>query len=215
VARALAVDPPVLLMDEPFGAVDPIVRARLQDEFLRLQGEVRKTIVFVPHDIDEAIKMGDRIAVLAQGGVLQQYAPPRELLADPVNDFVADFLGAERGLKRLALIPVTEVSAEPGPVVSPGDSAQRAAEVARAHGTDWVVVVDRGRLRGWMSLHELDARVRDGPIRPFALRVDATDSLRAALNAMVSSRTGVAVRVSAGDRYEGLITQELVTKELV
>src|SRR5919204_407375 len=112
VARALAVDPPIMLMDEPFGAVDPIVRGRLQDEFLRLQQEVRKTIVFVTHDIDEAIKMGDRIAVFRQGGYLEQYAPPDELLAAPASDFVADFLGGERELKRLALIPVAEVRAE-------------------------------------------------------------------------------------------------------
>ena len=127
VARALAVDPPIMLMDEPFGAVDPIVRSRLQDEFLRLQQEVRKTIVFVTHDIDEAIKMGDRIAIFRQGGHLEQYAPPDELLAEPANDFVADFLGAERGLKRLALIPVSAVKAEPGPVVSPDDDGRRAA----------------------------------------------------------------------------------------
>ena len=124
VARALAVDPPIMLMDEPFGAVDPIVRSRLQDEFLRLQQEVRKTIVFVTHDIDEAIKMGDRIAIFRQGGHLEQYAPPDELLAEPATDFVADFLGAERGLKRLALIPVSAVKAESGPVVSPDDDGQ-------------------------------------------------------------------------------------------
>ena len=130
-ARALAVDPPIMLMDEPFGAVDPIVRSRLQDEFLRLQQEVRKTIVFVTHDIDEAIKMGDRIAIFRQGGHLEQYAPPDELLAEPANDFVADFLGAERGLKRLALIPVSAVKAEPGPVVSPDDDGRRAADGGR------------------------------------------------------------------------------------
>jgi osmoprotectant transport system ATP-binding protein len=215
VARALAVDPPIMLMDEPFGAVDPIVRARLQEEFLRLQREVRKTIVFVTHDIDEAILMGDRIAILAQGGRLQQYAPPRELLADPVNDFVASFLGAERGLKRLALISVAEVAAEPGPVVSPDDSAEHAVEVARAFGTDWVVVVDADqRLRGWASLHELESTVGSSPVRPFALQVRATDSLRAALNAMVTSRTGAAVRVGDGGRYEGILTQEVITKEL-
>src|SRR5690606_207207 len=119
----------------------------------------------------------------------------RELLADPANDFVADFLGAERGLKRLSLIPVSEVSAEPGPVVSPDDSAARAEEVARAYGTDYVVVVgsDR-RLYGWVSLHELEAGrpVRDACLRPFALQVHARDSLRTALNAMITSRTGIA-----------------------
>ncbi len=218
VARALAVDPPIMLMDEPFGAVDPIVRARLQDEFLRLQREVRKTIVFVTHDIDEAIRMGDRIALFAEGGHLQQYETPREMLAHPANDFVADFLGAERGLKRLALIPVSEVAAEPGPVVSPDDPTERAADTARAHGTDWVVVVrDPGqRVEGWVSVHELEPghRVGDGPVRPFALKVRATDSLRAALNAMVTGSRGVAVRISDDDRYEGILTEDIISKEI-
>jgi osmoprotectant transport system ATP-binding protein len=113
VARALAADPPLMLMDEPFGAVDPITRARLQDELLRLQRRVRKTIVFVTHDIDEAIKLGDRIAILRDGGVLAQYATPDELLAAPADDFVAEFVGADRGLKRLALTRVGDVELLP------------------------------------------------------------------------------------------------------
>ncbi|MBW3602639.1 MAG: betaine/proline/choline family ABC transporter ATP-binding protein [Actinobacteria bacterium] len=217
VARALAADPPVMLMDEPFAAVDPIVRTRLQDEFLRLQSEVRKTIVFVTHDIDEAIKMGDRIAILSQGGHLQQYATPKELLAEPANDFVADFLGAERGLKRLALIPVSQVEAAPGPVVAPGAGIDEARRVAETHSSDWVVVVDdEGRARGWARLDELDGR---GPVdgvrlRDFELTVHADDSLRTALNALVISRHGVAVRLGDGDRYEGLLTRELLSEEL-
>jgi osmoprotectant transport system ATP-binding protein len=217
VARALAVDPPIMLMDEPFGAVDPIVRSRLQDEFLRLQQEVRKTIVFVTHDIDEAIKMGDRIAIFRQGGHLEQYAPPDELLAEPANDFVADFLGAERGLKRLALVPVSAVKAEPGPVVAPDDDGRRVLAAAEAYGSDWVVVVDGDRrLLGWAHATEAAerGRVGDAEIRPFQLQVRADDSLRAALNAMVQSRTGVAVRVSDGDRYEGIVTLELLSKEI-
>ena len=217
VARALAADPPIMLMDEPFGAVDPIVRARLQEEFLRLQSDVRKTIAFVTHDIDEAIRMGDRLAIFSQGGVLEQYDTPREVLSDPATPFVEEFLGEERGLKRLALIGVHEVAAEAGPVVSPDDRGRRAAEVGRAYGTDWVVVVRAdGTLVGWASLHELDdaERVGDGVVRTFALQVDATDTLRAALNAMVTSHTGVAVRVSAGGRYEGILTQDLISKEI-
>jgi osmoprotectant transport system ATP-binding protein len=217
VARALAVDPPIMLMDEPFGAVDPIVRSRLQDEFLRLQQEVRKTIVFVTHDIDEAIKMGDRIAIFRQGGHLEQYAPPDELLAEPASDFVADFLGAERGLKRLALIPVSAVKAESGPVVAPDDPGQRAVAAAEAYGSDWVVVVDADRrLLGWAHAGEAAerGRVGDAEVRPFQLQVQAADSLRAALNAMVQSRTGVAVRVSEGDRYEGIVTMELLSREI-
>ncbi|HZA82507.1 MAG TPA: ABC transporter ATP-binding protein [Actinomycetes bacterium] len=217
VARALAVDPPIMLMDEPFGAVDPIVRSRLQDEFLRLQQEVRKTIVFVTHDIDEAIKMGDRIAILRQGGHLEQYAPPDELLAEPASDFVADFLGPERGLKRLALVPVSAVKAEPGPVVLPDDTGEAALRAAEAYGSDWVVVVDRDRrLLGWAYAGEAveRGRVGDAEIRRFQLQVRADDSLRAALNAMVQSRTGVAVRVSDGDRYEGIVTLELLSREI-
>jgi osmoprotectant transport system ATP-binding protein len=218
VARALAVDPPIMLMDEPFGAVDPIVRERLQDEFLRLQAEVHKTIVFVTHDIDEALKMGDRIAILKQGGELAQYGPPEEILAEPADDFVADFLGAERGLKRLALIAASEVAAQPGPVVSVEDDVARAKEAARAAGTDWVAAVDSDRkLKGWVALEDLNghARVGDVPAREFSARVKATDSLRAALNAMVTSHTGVAVRVLPDGRYEGILTQEMLTAELL
>ncbi|HEX4189062.1 MAG TPA: ABC transporter ATP-binding protein [Solirubrobacteraceae bacterium] len=109
VARALAADPPLMLMDEPFGAIDPINRSRLQDEFLRLQEKVKKTVVFVTHDIDEAIKMGDRIAILREGGVLAQYDTPREILTHPADDFVAQFVGEDRGLKRLALTTLGEL----------------------------------------------------------------------------------------------------------
>jgi osmoprotectant transport system ATP-binding protein len=118
VARALAVDPPVLLMDEPYSAVDPIVRAHLQDELLRLQERVRKTIVLVTHDIDEAIKLSDRIALLNIGGILEQYGSPEELLRSPANEFVERFLGAERGLKRMALLKVSDVGLSPGAVVA-------------------------------------------------------------------------------------------------
>ena len=216
VARALAVDPPIMLMDEPFGAVDPIVRTRLQDEFLRLQREVRKTIVFVTHDIDEAIRMGDRIAIMSQGGHLEQYDTPAQLLSDPANDFVVDFLGAERGLKRLALIPVSDVKTEPGPVVRPGDSLARARSVAEGAGTDWIVVVtDDGHLLGWRHLDDLADPVDSASARPFTATVHANDSLRMALDTMVTSRTGVAVRVSDGNRYEGILTQQLLAEEIL
>src|SRR5437667_92603 len=138
VARALAADPPILLMDEPFGAVDPIVRGRLQDLLIELQAEVRKTIVLVTHDIDEAIKLGDRIALLNVGGVLEQYAPPDQMLAAPANDFVAGFLGRERGLKRLSLAHVGDLALDRGPVVAPGSSPDEARAVMAREGTDWV-----------------------------------------------------------------------------
>ena len=218
VARALAVDPPIMLMDEPFGAVDPVVRGHLQEELLRLQAEVHKTIVFVTHDIDEAITMGDRIAILSEGGVLEQFDTPEAILADPANDFVADFLGGERGLKQLALMTVTDVRADPGPVARPGDSRVRAREIAAGAGTGWVVVVGHdGYLRGWLDLDEIDEEVPADGLSRFSLRLKATDTLRTALDAMVTSRTGVAVRVRAeddGDRYEGILTQEILTAEL-
>ena len=121
VARALAVDPPLMLMDEPFGAIDPINRERLQNEFLRLQQEIRKTVVFVTHDIDEAIKMGDRIAVLQKGGKLAQYSPPAELLMYPRGKFVEDFVGADRALKRLALQRVRDIDLWKAPLVRVGE----------------------------------------------------------------------------------------------
>src|SRR5687767_13728854 len=126
VARALAADPPLMLMDEPFGAIDPINRERLQNEFLRLQAEIRKTIVFVTHDIDEAIKMGDRIAVLREGGRLAQYAPPQDLLMHPADAFVEDFVGADRALKRLALDRVRDVDLWTAPLVRVGDPVAEA-----------------------------------------------------------------------------------------
>ena len=113
VARALAADPPVLLMDEPFGAVDPIVRVRLQEEFLRLQRELGKTVVMVTHDIDEAVKMGDRVAVFAEGGRLAQYGTPAELLGEPADEFVADFVGSEKSLRRLSVVPLRREHLEP------------------------------------------------------------------------------------------------------
>jgi osmoprotectant transport system ATP-binding protein len=123
VARALAADPPLLLMDEPFGAIDPINRARLQDEFLRLQQQVRKTVVFVTHDIDEAIKMGDRIAILRDGGAIAQYDTPAEILRSPADDFVAQFVGADRGIKRLSLIQLGDLALLPPAGARPQDAA--------------------------------------------------------------------------------------------
>jgi osmoprotectant transport system ATP-binding protein len=123
VARALAADPPVLLMDEPFGAVDPVVRVRLQDEFLRLQRELGKTVVLVTHDIDEAVKMGDRVAVFAEGGRLAQFSTPAELLGRPADEFVADFVGSTRGLRRLTVTPIDPAHLEPLDGVSTGDLA--------------------------------------------------------------------------------------------
>jgi len=150
VARALAADPPVMLMDEPFGAIDPINRERLQTEFLRLQAEIRKTVVFVTHDIDEAIRMGDRIAILQEGGHLAQYSPPAELLMRPANAFVEDFVGADRALKRLALMRVGDVGLDPpgdacGPTVGADQSLRDAFSEMLAHGQQRARVLDADR----------------------------------------------------------------------
>ncbi len=152
VARALAVDPPLMLMDEPFGAIDPINRERLQNEFLRLQREIRKTIVFVTHDIDEAIKMGDRIAVLQKGGKLAQYASPAELLMYPADPFVEDFVGADRALKRLALQRVRDIDLWKAPLVRVGEPvAEARAKLADAEVPYPLLVDDDGRPLGWLS----------------------------------------------------------------
>ncbi len=217
VARALAVNPPVMLMDEPFAAVDPIVRERLQEEFLDIQRRIKKTIVFVTHDIDEAIKLADRIAILNVGGVLEQYAPPEEILREPTNEFVERFVGEERGLKRLALIKVSEIEVEQGPVVSPSDSDERAREVMRETGFAWVSVIEDGELLGWIDEEALRGaeRVADVTARKFSAYVHADDSLRQALDSIVSSRTNVALVVSEGQRYLGILTLERLSKEIV
>jgi osmoprotectant transport system ATP-binding protein len=168
VARALAGDPVVLLMDEPFSAVDPIVRGRLQEEFLRLQETVRKTIVFVTHDIDEAVRLGDRIAVLSDGGRLEQYDPPAQLLAKPANDFVAQFVGADRGIKRLAVTPIPDrlrplADGAGGPVVAAGETLRDALAALLEGGTGWVVVHGADGPRGILTLDDIFTTLHQDP----------------------------------------------------
>jgi osmoprotectant transport system ATP-binding protein len=167
VARALAADPLVMLMDEPFGAIDPINRERLQNEFLRLQAELRKTVVFVTHDIDEAIKMGDRIAIMQEGGVLAQYAKPAELLMRPANAFVEEFVGADRALKRLALQRVREVDLLPprdgatGPEISPDALLRDALSELIAHESHYAPVVEDGRVLGVLSVELISRAIAE------------------------------------------------------
>jgi osmoprotectant transport system ATP-binding protein len=217
VARALAVDPPVMLMDEPFAAVDPIVRAVLQDQFLDIQRRLRKTIVFVTHDIDEAIKMADRIAILNVGGVLEQYAPPEEILRTPASAFIEEFVGAERGLKRLALIRVADISVDEGPVVAPDDDVERARASIRKVGLGWASVIEHGELLGWVDEGMLEgkSRVAEAAPKRFSAYVTAVDSLRQALDSIVTSRTNVAVVVTEGQRYRGILTLERISREIV
>jgi osmoprotectant transport system ATP-binding protein len=163
VARALAADPVVLLMDEPFSAVDPIVRTRLQDEFRRLQETVRKTVVLVTHDIDEAVRLGDRIAVLAEHGRLQQFAPPAELLSAPANEFVREFVGGDRGIKLLAVTPIPREKLRPAekggtaPTVTADATLQEALAAMLREGSNRVVVQSNGAPQGVLTADDIVA----------------------------------------------------------
>jgi osmoprotectant transport system ATP-binding protein len=206
VARALAADPPVLLMDEPFSAVDPIVRAQLQDEFLRLQDEVRKTILFVTHDIEEAVRLGDRTAVFAQGGRLQQYDTPAAILGTPATAFVADFVGADRGLKRLSVTHVTEQDLEHPPVVRLDEDVRSA--MATMGTSRWAVVLDTDDgLAGWIGR---DMASGAGPVRDHARRMEAwvelDDSLKVAFGEMLQWNAGWIAVLDKGSRYLGVLT---------
>ncbi|MEU4349522.1 betaine/proline/choline family ABC transporter ATP-binding protein [Streptomyces sp. NPDC023838] len=174
VARALAADPPVLLMDEPFGAVDPVVRERLQNEFLKLQSQVRKTVLFVTHDIEEAVRLGDRIAVYGQGRI-EQLDAPAAVLGTPASPYVADFVGADRGLKRLSVTPIEESDLEQPPVVRLDDP------LPRDLGAPWAVVLDAsGDLHGWISADSA-TRAKGGTVREHARRMEAWLPLGASL----------------------------------
>ena len=207
VARALGADPPVLLLDEPFGAIDPVNRDRLQQEFARLQREVRKTVVFVTHDIDEAVRLGDRVAVLRDGGVLEQYDTPARVLGQPASPFVAGFVGARRGLKRLAVTGVSLADLEAPPAVPPDASladARRALDDARA---GWGVVVDAGgRLAGRLDRASAEGQgVVADRCRPVGARVGPGASLEDALAQLLLDDAGW-VAVVDGDRYFGVLT---------
>ena len=214
VARALAADPPILLMDEPFSAVDPVVRTGLQDELLRLQSELRKTVLFVTHDIDEAVRLGDGIAVFRPGGVLAQYAPPERLLAEPADAFVERFIGYDRGVRRLSFFPASRLRLRDDPVVAAGTAARDALRTARDRGEPWLLVADSGRRPlGWLAedaLADADGAtpVEEVPLAPFGhIFHVGTDSLRAALDAAVLSPAGRAVGVDEDGAVVGVVAQ--------
>jgi osmoprotectant transport system ATP-binding protein len=215
VARALAADPPVLLMDEPFGAIDPVTRVRLQDEFLRLQDEVRKTVVFVTHDIEEAVKMGDRIAILDVGGILEQYATPAEILGRPASPMVRDFVGADRALKRLRVTPI-DVECLEHPSTVPPDAPVGDARVAiEQTGEGWVAVVGGdGVLRGYV---DGEHTAGDGAVSEHIQRIETwvpvDGDLQDALATMLLTREGW-VSVLDGDRFVGVLTPEAVYRTL-
>ncbi len=208
VARALAADPPVMLMDEPFSAVDPIVREQLQDEFLRLQGELGKTIVFVTHDIDEAIKLGDQVAVLRVGGHLAQLAAPEELLSQPVDDFVADFVGRDRGYRtlgfRTASFPTT---AEP--TVRLGATV---ADIRAATDDPWVLVLDdQDHPLGWVERDKVDGAVRRESLHRGGTVASTDGPLRQALDAALSAPSGRGVIVGPDGAFVGTVrARELI-----
>ena len=212
VARALAADPPLMLMDEPFGAIDPINRDRLQNEFLRLQRDIRKTVVFVTHDIDEAIKMGDRIAVLKVGGKLAQYATPAELLMSPADDFVKDFVGADRALKRLALQRVRDIDLWKAAKVRVGEPAAEArAKIADSDLPMALLVDDQERPLGWLSDRAFSGERVERDIRsPAKPTVELDDILRDALADLLTSDTRYGPVVDSRGRVAGVLSLEVI-----
>jgi osmoprotectant transport system ATP-binding protein len=218
VARALAVDPPVMLMDEPFGAIDPIARERLQNEFLRLQANIRKTILFVTHDIDEAIKMGDRIAIMKQHGRVEQYATPAEILMEPANEFVEDFVGADRALKRLSLMRVGDVNLWRAPNARPGQST---AEVrAQLDHPDvevpYALLVDANeRPQGWLTQRDLAGdtvpATADAPLGPV---LETGDVMRDALADLLQGESMYAPVVDHKGGIVGILSIEIISEFL-
>ncbi len=213
VARAMAADPPIMLMDEPFGAVDPITRDRLQDEFLRIQEDIRKTIIFVTHDIDEAIKMGDRIAILQEKSVIAQYDTPERILTDPASDFVEDFIGSGASLKRLSLSKVGEIECASWPVADISDSTDEAKRKMRDSGKNHVLLLDgEKKPKRWVGMEDLE---HNGiPLSeagwPAIAIVGARASLYDTLDTMITSYKGSAIVVDDEGRYQGVVDFETV-----
>jgi osmoprotectant transport system ATP-binding protein len=217
VARALAADPPLMLMDEPFGAVDPIVRDRLQNEFLRLQEELAKTILFVTHDIDEAIKMGDLVAVMEVGGHLAQFGPPDEILAKPASDFVARFVGADRGLKRLSLTRVGDLEPTKAVTARPGDSASEARRRARSDPFPYLLLVDADdRPIGWIAEEEipLSGQLDEAQAIPMSPLLGRKTTLKDALAMMIEADVQAGVVVDKDGKVLGLVTLDAISEAL-
>ncbi|MDN5806809.1 MAG: ATP-binding cassette domain-containing protein [Brevibacterium sp.] len=212
VARGLAADPPIVLMDEPFGAVDPITRSRLQDELMRIQSELKKTIVCVTHDIDEAIKLGDRILILERGATIAQYDTPESILAAPANEFVEDFIGSGSTLKQLSLRRVDELDLTQPPIAHIGDRVAEVEERARAAGEASVIVLDsKERPREWLSLRQLrHADEVPTPTIDLQTVIDHRSTLNDALDAMLASSHGGAMVTNRG-RYIGVLSYAAVT----
>ncbi len=215
VARALAADPPILLMDEPFGAVDPIVRERLQNELLRLQEELAKTIIFVTHDIDEAIKMGDLVAVMQVGGHLAQFGPPAEILANPASEFVARFVGADRGLKRLSLSRVAELELRRPVTARPGDDAAEARRALWGDALGYLMLVDDAdRPVGWIAAAAIP---REGPLTDdlavaASPLLDARTTLKDALSMLLDADVQAGLVVDRTGALQGMVTADSIAE---
>ena len=217
VARALAADPPLMLMDEPFGAVDPILRDRLQNEFLRLQAQVRKTIVFVTHDIDEAIKMADRIAILQRGGILAQYDTPDAILAAPASEFVAHFVGADRGLKRLSLGRVRDLQLATPVMAHAGETRDALRQRLDEAAADFALLLDeKDRSLGWIGRHDLegDGNVSAEDAIPGSPTLEPESTLRDALSVMLGSSVQLGVVVDDAERVLGVISVDAISEVL-
>ncbi len=214
VARAMAADPPVLLMDEPFGSIDPVVRERLQDELLSLEERLRKTIVFVTHDIDEAVKMGDRIAIMRHGGTIEQYGTPAQVLSRPASPFVEEFVGPGATLQALSLLRVEDVEIAEWPMLPvTADRGEIRQEILSAGTGDALLVDDGGRPHSWVTVEDLERRL--GALSGIGRRAEATgalgDDLRLALERMVSTRAGKVVVVDDAGRCRGVVELSGVT----
>jgi len=215
VARALAADPPVLLMDEPFGAVDPITRVRLQDQLLAIQEELHKTIVIVTHDVDEAIKLGDRVLILSEGGQIEQFGTPEEILTAPANAFVEEFVGAGATLKHLSLSSVGEIPSAPVVIARPGDPSEEVAARAKEAKLSWVVVVDEeDRPRAWPSVSEVLSKPVVSTYVDQRLPVaERTATLADALDVMLAASQG-GVLVTQRGKVIGALTIEQVAQRI-
>ena len=214
VARALAADPPIMLMDEPFGAVDPIVRERLQNEFLRLQEQLAKTILFVTHDIDEAIKMGDLVAVFEAGGIVAQYGPPAEILANPASDFVARFVGTDRGLKRLSLFRVGELPLTPVVTAPVGSDGAIARRVAHEQPFDHVLLVDaEQRPIGWVHRDRLTAgQISADQVESTSPLLDRRTTLKDALSMLLDADVQAGLVVDRTGAVRGMVRVDDITR---
>jgi osmoprotectant transport system ATP-binding protein len=218
VARGMATDPPVMLMDEPFGAVDPINRNLLQNEFLRLQQEIKKTILFVTHDIDEAIKMGDKICILNVGGHLEQFDSPANILAHPANEFVEDFVGADRALKRLNLVRVEEVMNARPLLLQTTQTVEQAEGFMDEQGMRFAYVVDAAQtLIGYVRVRDLKGKTGwvEEFVEPAATAIPMTTSLKDALSEMLVVDYANVCVVDAQNRVRGLIDTNMIHEAVI